>query len=384
MKIKKMLMAALLAAVLVAGAVFAFAACGERTDPDPDPDPEPETKSYQLVGEMTDDLGVMGKGFAFMLDLTADGKADLDRYSPYQYDASAAATNPSYNASFMTGTWKAVDRDGTPALQIKLEDSAGGNASTSYAYLSGDKYSFELTFPIVVGQSFTRKVTLSGNETKQYADADAFIQAYKQTFTEPASVVKFTTEDGDSTLYVQEDGTVLFYAGYDEYATGTYYKTETEFGVIVDGKEVAATLDGNKATIEYTYSMGGGHDNEYTYVCDDISALADKAKPAEEGPGDEGDKTVVGTYNGENQPKPTDSVRKYKLELYSDGTCKITFTAFSATATFNGKYVKDGTTVTLSEITAADDTAGMLINMAREALVWTVNDADGTMTVKAA
>lgn len=387
MKTKKFIVA-ILAAILAVGAVFAFTACGPEDDGEDGDTTTPSTKSYQLVGAFTDSLGPLGDGFEFMLNLNTDGTAVLSRYNPYSYDSSDAATNTSFEEKFMEGTWKEAEKDGVDCLQIKLEvrkeDGTTSDASTSYAYDVAGEYSFELGFPIVPGMSFTRNVTLKGGETKKYADANAFIKGTCKTFTPPESIAKFEDEEKGGTAYVQEDGTVLLYSGYTEFATGTYYKTADDFGIIIEGEEVEVTVTGNQASFKSIYSMGGGYDVEYTYVCDDISVIPNKAKDDEGGttvPGTD-DKTLVGTYEGTNQPKPTDRVRKYKIELYNDNTCKLTFN-FMGDIIFECKYTKDGNTVTLSDLTTDNPYGGQLKGMAEEALVWIVSD-DGTMTVATA
>lgn len=387
MKTKKFIVA-ILAAILAVGAVFAFTACGPEDDGRDDDTTNPSTKSYQLVGSFTDSLGPLGDGFEFMLNLNTDGTAVLSRYNPYSYDSSDASTNRNFEEKFMEGTWKEAEKDGVDCLQIKLEvrkeDGTTSDASTSYAYDVAGEYSFELGFPIVPGMSFTRNVTLKGGETKKYADANAFIKGTCKTFTAPESIATFEDEKKGGTAYVQEDGTVLLYSGYTEFATGTYYKTADDFGIIIEGEEVVVTRDGNKASFTYTYSMGGGFDVEYTYVCNDISVIPNKAKDDEGGTTEPGtdDKTLVGTYEGTNQPKPTDTVRKYKIELYNDNTCKLTFN-FMGDIIFECKYTKDGNTVTLSDLTTDNAYGDMVKGMAEEALVWIVSD-DGTMTVATA
>lgn len=390
MKTKKFIVA-ILAAILAVGAVFAFTACGPEDDGEDGDTTTPSTKSYQLVGSFTDSLGPLGDGFEFMLNLNTDGTAVLSRYNPYSYDSSDASTNRNFEEKFMEGTWKEAEKDGVDCLQIKLEvrkeDGTTSDASTSYAYDVAGEYSFELGFPIVPGMSFTRNVTLKGGETKKYADANAFIKGTCKTFTAPESIATFEDKEKGGTAYVQKDGTVLLYSGYTEFATGTYYKTADDFGIIIEGEEVVVTRDGNKASFTSIYSMGGGFDVEYTYVCDDISVLPEKAKDPAGGeeetpePGTD-DKTLVGTYEGTNQPKPTDTVRKYKIELYDDNTCTLTFN-FMTNIIFECKYTKDGNVVTLSDLTTDNPYGVQLKGMAEEALVWTLSD-DGTMTPVAA
>lgn len=381
MKTKKFIVA-ILAAILAVGAVFAFTACGPEDDGTDDDTTNPSTKSYQLVGSFTDSLGPLGDGFEFMLNLNTDGTAVLSRYNPYSYDSSDASTNRNFEEKFMEGTWKEAEKDGVDCLQIKLEvrkeDGTTSDASTSYAYDVAGEYSFELGFPIVPGMSFTRNVTLKGGETKKYADANAFIKGTCKTFTPPESIAKFEDEEKGGTAYVQKDGTVLLYSGYTEFATGTYYKTADDFGIIIEGEEVVVTRDGNKASFTSIYSMGGGYDVEYTYVCDDISVLPEKAKdPAggEEETGEVYTATMHESFYGQEADVT------YTLTLIDATNYKITAVAGEMSlATMTGTYTKDGNTVTLVAGNTEGSTIASLVN---GKLNWTLGN-DGTMTPVAA
>ena len=381
MKTKKFIVA-ILAAILAVGAVFAFTACGPEDDGKDGDTTNPSTKSYQLVGSFTDSLGPLGDGFEFMLNLNTDGTAVLSRYNPYSYDSSDASTNRNFEEKFMEGTWKEAEKDGVDCLQIKLEvrkeDGTTSDASTSYAYDVAGEYSFELGFPIVPGMSFTRNVTLKGGETKKYADANAFIKGTCKTFTPPESIATFEDEEKGGTAYVQKDGTVLLYSGYTEFATGTYYKTADDFGIIIEGEEVVVTRDGNKASFTSIYSMGGGYDVEYTYVCDDISVLPEKAKDPAGGEEETGEvytatmKESLGVYEADVT---------YTLTLIDATNYKITAVAGEMSlATMTGTYTKDGNTVTLVAGNTGDSTMPSLV---KGKLNWTLGN-DGTMTSVAA
>lgn len=381
MKTKKFIVA-ILAAILAVGAVFAFTACGPEDDGRDDDTTNPSTKSYQLVGSFTDSLGPLGDGFEFMLNLNTDGTAVLSRYNPYSYDSSDASTNRNFEEKFMEGTWKEAEKDGVDCLQIKLEvrkeDGTTSDASTSYAYDVAGEYSFELGFPIVPGMSFTRNVTLKGGETKKYADANAFIKGTCKTFTPPESVATFEDEEKGGTAYVQKDGTVLLYSGYTEFATGTYYKTADDFGIIIEGEEVDVTVEGNKASFTSIYSMGGGYDVEYTYVCDDISVIPNKAKDDEGGEEETGEvytATMHESFYGQ------EAEVTYTLTLIDATNYKITAVASQMSlATMTGTYTKDGNTVTLVAGNTEGSTISSLVN---GKLNWTLGN-DGTMTSVAA
>ena len=163
-------------------------------------EPAAEAKSYQLVGNY-EERGGQGASMmtgAFLLNLNADGTAVCDRYLYLQYDHSDFASNPSYESGFMTGTWKAVTKDGVDCLQIKIavvnDDGTTSNDQTAYAYEIAGEYSFDLTFPIVKGMSYSRNVTMTGGEEKKFADGNALIAAYKEDPEMPEGIVVFTDE----------------------------------------------------------------------------------------------------------------------------------------------------------------------------------------------
>lgn len=362
MKIKK-LFAVLMVVMLTVCTGVMLAACG------PDPEPTPEKASYQLIGQFKEDLGaLMGDGFDFLLNLKSDETAVLDRYTPGSYNVSDAETNTGFKASFMSGTWKETKKDGVDCLQIKLAvvaaDGTSSSAVTCYAYDVAGTYSFELNFPIVPGQSFTRNVTLSGNKTIIYADANAFIQGMKRTFTAPASVVTFRDETNNGTAYVQEDGTLLIYNGYNKAATGKWGKstagTAITFITQIGESKVTATMDGNKATFAYSYDVGYNNMKiEFVFVCNDISALSNKAI----------NPTYVGTtktsYGGVEYDK-TNTIELISATEFIYSGSVLGNAAGAAT----GTYTLVGNVLTLTVVTGAMDD-----------LVWTVNSTTFTMTV---
>ena len=80
-----------------------------------------ESKPYQFTGKYEEDSANASMlNAAFLLNLNEDGTAVADRYMFDNYDDSDAATNPTYTASYMSGTWKEAERDGVACLQIKL------------------------------------------------------------------------------------------------------------------------------------------------------------------------------------------------------------------------------------------------------------------------
>ena len=220
------------------------------------------TDSYQLWGKLEE-----GGSFAsftdaaFLLNLEVDGKTTLDKYNFASYDASPAASNKSFIASYMSGTWKAVQKEGVDALQIKLafveEDGSESGASTYYAYESDGVYSVDLTVALIKGQSFTRTVEMTGQKGQKFADADAFIQAYKKEFVEPENVLKVESTANGGVAYFQQDGKVLIYVGTNNVANGTYVKTATSLTLKIDDKEIPVTLTAEKGSFTYTYDLAG-------------------------------------------------------------------------------------------------------------------------------
>ena len=218
--------------------------------------------SYQFWGKLEE-----GGSFAsftdaaFLLNLDTEGKTTLDKYNFASYDASPAASNKNYIASYMSGTWKAVQKEGVDALQIKLafveEDGSESGASTYYAYESDGVYSVDLTVALIKGQSFTRTVEMEGQKGQKYADADAFIQAYKKEFVEPTNVLKVESTANGGVAYFQEDGKVLIYVGTNNVANGTYVKTATSLTLKIDDKEIPVTLTAEKGSFTYTYDLAG-------------------------------------------------------------------------------------------------------------------------------
>ena len=218
--------------------------------------------SYQFWGKLEE-----GGSFAsftdaaFLLNLDTEGKTTLDKYNFASYDASPAASNKSYIASYMSGTWKAVQKEGVDCLQIKLafveEDGSESGASTYYAYESDGVYSVDLTVALIKGQSFTRTVEMEGQKGQKYADADAFIQAYKKEFVEPENVLKVESTANGGVAYFQQDGKVLIYVGTNNVANGTYVKTATSLTLKIDDKEIPVTLTTEKGSFTYTYDLAG-------------------------------------------------------------------------------------------------------------------------------
>jgi predicted small secreted protein len=320
------------------------------------------TDSYQLWGKLEE-----GGSFAsftdaaFLLNLEVDGKTTLDKYNFASYDASPAASNKSYIASYMSGTWKAVQKEGVDALQIKLafieEDGSESGASTYYAYESDGVYSVDLTVALIKGQSFTRTVEMEGQKGKKYADADAFIQAYKKDFVEPESVVRVESTANGGVAYFQEDGKVLIYVGTNNIASGTYVKTATSLTLKIDDKEIPVTLTREKATFSYTYDLAGYQQIELVFEM----PIADfgKLPVTEQGGGTPVDENVVlemkDETNGATLTFNKDKTYKINMDFgnygsfavqkgaWSFASYKVTLTPENGTAfeskVENGKFI---------------------------------------------
>ncbi len=370
MKIRKLLVT-LLAVVMAIGVATALTACAPTEEKNPDNKPGNE-KSFQLTGSFTDDLGPMGKGFEFMLNLNTDLTAVLARYSPYSYDHSDAATNKSYNAEFMKGTWKEAKKDGVDCLQIKLacvgESGKETDNVTVYSYEVAGTYSADVSFPIVPGMSYKRTVSMSGSATKTYADGNAFIQAKKMTFVAPESVTTFvaTSNMGTATLYVQAEGKVAAYLGYNEIASGTYSKTDSEIKVILNDTPATVTVDGNKGSFIYAYNMGYGDDIQLNFVCEDITKI-----PAF-GPADFEPVNYTGTFKG----------TEYKMTLTSPTACKYSTKMGGYEFGFDGTYTVGKDDKVIAFTIGEEPTNQQLLAAwnGMKNIVWTLDEVNKTMT----
>lgn len=257
MKIRKIL-ALLLAAMML----LSLAACGPKDDANPTNTPtgggddqQTAPKSYQFIGayeEGGENAAMLD--CAFMLDLNEDGTAVASRYMMAQGDHSPAAENPTYTASYLSGTWKAVQKDGVDCLQIKLayvnEDGTESNSQTCYAYDVAGVYSFEMTFPVVPGMSYSRIATMEGKEEKTYATADEFLKAYERE----AAEFNYGGEGGEQTPEPTQEpdaeGIATYEAGNLQFVLldDTNLKVKyPAYGMERDG--FTYVLDGNKLTI---------------------------------------------------------------------------------------------------------------------------------------
>ena len=343
MKMKKLLAAVLSATML--GSMLA--ACGgsgsnSQTSASETSQSGEGGKTYQFWGtyeENGENASMLNA--AFLLNLNEDGTSVADKYMFANCDASDAATNPTYTTSYMSGTWKEVEKDGVECLQIKLAyvDDAGNesNAQTAYAYDVAGVYSFDLTFRVVPGMSYTRVASMEGKEGQTYADANAFIQAYKQEFTAPESVGTFTDATNNGTAYLQADGTLLLYAGYDKLADGKWALADGAISITLNDEAVDVTMDGNKATFTAERDMGEGNTTSFTFVCEDISALS---------------APEAGAQTPAQAPAEAEGIATYEagdleLVLLDDTNMKVKYPAYGMERD-GFTYVLDGDTLTVT------------------------------------
>lgn len=341
MKMKKLL-AAVVSATMLGSMLAACGGSNSQTSASETSQSGEGGKTYQFWGTYEEDgENASMLNAAFLLNLNEDGTSVADKYMFANYDASDAATNPTYTTSYMSGTWKEVEKDGVECLQIKLAyvDDAGNesNAQTAYAYDVAGVYSFDLTFPVVPGMSYTRVASMEGKEGQTYADANAFIQAYKQEFTAPESVGTFTDATNNGTAYLQADGTLLLYAGYDKFADGKWALADGAISITLNDEAVDVTMDGNKATFTAERDMGEGNTTSFTFVCEDISALS---------------APEAGAQTPAQAPAEAEGIATYEagdleLVLLDDTNMKVKYPAYGMERD-GFTYVLDGDTLTVT------------------------------------
>lgn len=375
-----------LAILLAAMMLLSLVACGPsgETNATPTPGSDPTegpaaAKSFQFCGTYEEEGEYASMlAAAFLLNLNEDGTAVADKYAFGSYDASDAAGNPSFTASYMSGTWKEVEKDGVACLQIKLAcvDEAGNESDnqTAYAYDVAGVYSFDMTFPVVPGMSYTRVATMEGKEEKTYADANAFIQAYKKEFVAPENVGTFTDAENNGTVYLQADGTMLLYAGYDKFAEGTWSLGMTGLSLTLNGESVEVSMDGMKASFTHSRDVSG-YVTDYTFVCEDITKIAGTG--ASEG-GETGGET------GGDEPAGEEGIASYNagglvLVCLDETNMKVKFPEYNMERE-GFTYVLDGNTLTVTA--PGEDVLGAFgqIWSAMGAEKWTI---DGDTATKA-
>ena len=376
-----------LALILALVMMLALSACGSSSAPAATPAPTPapteepkaeELKSYQLVGVYAEEgQGAAQMTAAFMCNLNEDGTAVVDRYRFLTYDVSDFAANTGYDVDFMKGTWKPVQKDGIDCLQVKLAvenaDGTTSNDQTAYAYEIAGNYSFDLTFPIVPGMSYSRTTTLEGGETKQFADGNALIAAYAAEPELPESIAQFTTEDNSGTVYLQADGTALFYVGYEKAVEGTWSAADGALTLNLGGEDVAVTVDGNAASAAYSRDRGDGVMADYALSCADISVLA-SAAPAAEGEAEAAPAEEAAPSNVYSMPINLGGTEgTATLELVDDTNAK-----FAAFMNFDCTYEKIGSAVVLTPVEEPAETKGQIWGAVKHAYL--LNDEDMSLT----
>ena len=371
MKIKKWLATVLGCTLAVSTAACAgvFAACGNGDEKNPSPGGE-TTPAYQFLGMMDDDdLSSYGMQCALWLQLDSDGTASIDKYSYLSYDASPAAENKNYQADFMVGTWEKTERDGVEGVSIevgvKQEDGSMKGVTTAMAYNRGGKYSCELTIPIVVDM-FDRGVEFEGTEGALYEDADEFITENALTFTPPANETTLTSDNG-GTVYVQSEGKLLIYNGYNMIAEGTYENDgEGNMSVTVGATKIDATVDADADTVSFTYEYALYGDYTMTF---EFSGKYSEIPVAEAGEPEVQENVYTGTYNGQT----------WTLTIKDATTCTMSTQMGGFDVPFNGTYVKDEQGVVTVTCNPSNETMQSIWAGVKN-VKWQLNEADHTMT----
>lgn len=138
---------------------------------------------YQLVGTYREDGEYAARmNAALLVEMYDDGTVKVDRFLFSAGDNSDFATNPSYAAGYMVGTWETTEKDGLEAFKIDVHcvDDSGAevNPCTVYAYDNWGEMEFDLSFPIIPGMQYMRSATVAGGEEIKYTDRNVFIADY--------------------------------------------------------------------------------------------------------------------------------------------------------------------------------------------------------------
>ena len=83
----------------------------------------------------------------------------------------------------------------------------------------------------------------------------------------------FTDAEQNATAYLQADGTMLIYAGYDKFADGKWMIGADGVSISIGGEAVSVTTEGNTASFTVDRSLDGANSVTYNLVCSDVSAL---------------------------------------------------------------------------------------------------------------
>ena len=338
-----------LAVAAAATMALGVAACsdgGKNDDEDKKNPPEEAAEIvWQFTGHYTDET-LTGYGFDYyiMLNLFDDGTVAGSGYNILSMDSSDYAENKGFSEKWWTGSWEETkNSEGLDCINLSVrydEDAenimGGGFAESRFEYelypTAENTITFTLDCPIFSG----REQQVTGSKTVKYKDFNSFIQGNLHVFEEPEYVVMFDAAAGSTPgrIYVQEDGTALFYIGNVDPATNEakYVISQTWSYTYNDGKltfktsatsSVDATIEGTKATVEYERNTMGNK-IPYTLECADISALEETEAPA---PGE--DVKVLVTFTS----KDGDT-----LTVYSDGTAQVSAFGGQLKPKFNWTY----------------------------------------------
>lgn len=317
-----------LAVAAAATMALGLAACNDDTEEEENKPPVTETAEieWQFTGHYTDET-LTGFGFDYyiLLNLLDDGTVAGSGYNILSMDSSDYAENSGFSEKWWTGSWEETkNSEGLDCIKLSVrydEDAenimGGGFATSRFEYelypTSEGTITFTLDCPIFSG----RQQQVTGSKTVKYKDFDAFIQGNLYVFEEPEYVVMFATaaDNHPGRLYLQDDGTALFYVGNIDPATNQakYVISQTWTWTYESGKlvvktgatsQIEATIEGTKATIKYDRNAMGNIIS-YTMECADISALEDIEPPAPETP------EVVAAFSGD---------KKGTIALLKDGT----------------------------------------------------------------
>lgn len=289
--------------LLVLGtSILLLAACGGTSssgssNPTTQPTEPSKEITYQFVGEYTDStLSSMGFDYFVILNLYDDGTLEGSGYNCMSMNSSPAAENAGFYADWINGTWEeGLDEEDQECIVINTEYGedatnmmTGGTPLegefTYYVYPDTDNsMSFTLDVPVFSG----RQCEVNYNGTIIYDTMDEFIKGTVYSYREPENtLVTFEDSTNHFKLYVLDDNTIDLANGTLDPADNTYrYKSakkgtwayETnELSFIFNGDETkcVATIEGNKATLNYTYVLYAGYgETALTLVCDDVTSL---------------------------------------------------------------------------------------------------------------
>ena len=373
--------------VMAAAATMALSltACGDNTEKDDGKEDPPVTETaeieWQFTGHYTDET-LTGFGFDYyiLLNLFDDGTVAGSGYNILSMDSSAYTENSGFSEKWWTGSWEETQNsEGLDCIKLSVrydEDAenimGGGFATSRFEYelypTSEGAITFTLDCPIFSG----RQQQVTGSKTVKYKDFDAFIQGNLYVFEEPEYAVMFEPAEDSALgrLYLQEDGTALFYVGNVDPATdeAKYVISQTWSWTYSDGKlvintsatsQTEATIEGTSATVKYTRNAMGNN-IDYTMECDDISALEELTPPAPETPETlaafAGDKngTIALLEDGTGTMSPMGYFNVAVTWTYSDGKLVIT-DAQNASKTYTATIEGTKATVTYSDTLAGNE-----------------------------